>query len=625
MKLRVLAALLGGMLAAPLVGTSVQAEPRVALVIANGDYGGEIGSLKNPVSDGKLIAASLQKVGFKVTLLTDGDQRKMKQALLDFGQALSDAGPTGTALFYYAGHGIQLNGENYLVPVGAKIRREGDVGLEALSASDVLKELSFAGNKVQIVILDACRNNPLMRSFRSGTFGLAKIDAPIGSFVAYSTAPGSVASDGQGANSPFAGALAAELQKPGASIEEMFRNVRAKVIAETDSQQVPWDSSSLTAPFYFSKDFSGAGSSAAVDQVFWDSIKDSTDPADFQAYLKKFPKGTFADLAANRIKDLKSGTAGATTQVASAAPAPQPQPATTGGNASRAELTPPPADLKPGTVFKDCKDCPDMVVVPAGSFTMGSPDSEQGRDQSEGPQHKETIPRPFAMGKFLVTLAQYKAFMNDTGRDAGASCWYYRDEADQWLPKDGRTFSDPGFSQRDDSPAVCLNYGDANAYAAWLSKRTGQKYRLPSEAEWEYAARAGTKTARFWGDAPDRQCGYANGADQSYHKKYPKDPGYNRSCDDGYAYTSPVGSFKPNAFGLYDMLGNSWEFTQDCLSGGYDATDHDGAAVGGACQKHVIRGASWGRGPNDLRVAKRGGMSEEVRGVTNSIRLVREL
>ncbi|HVZ00429.1 MAG TPA: SUMF1/EgtB/PvdO family nonheme iron enzyme [Dongiaceae bacterium] len=622
MKLRVFMALLCGMLAAPVWGVRAEAEPRVALVIANGDYGGDIGSLKNPVNDGKLIAATLQKVGFKVTLVANGDQRKMKQALNDFSEALAKAGPSATGLFYYAGHGLQVSGQNYLVPVGANIKREGDVDLEALSADAVLKVLNFSGSKVQIVILDACRNNPLMRSFRSGTMGLAKLDAPIGSFVAYSTAPGSVAADGQGANSPFAGALAAELQKPGASIEEMFRNVRAKVIAETDSQQVPWDSSSLTAPFYFSKDFSGAGASAAVDQVFWDSIKDSDDPADFQAYLKKFPKGTFADLAANRIKDLKSGAA---TQAA-AAPLPQPaSSASSGGNASRAELTPPPSNLKPGTVFKDCKDCPDMVVIPAGSFTMGSPDSEEGHTQDESPQHKETIPRAFAMSKFMVTYAQYKQFMNDTGRDAGASCWYYKDEEDKWLPKEGRTFSDPGFSQRDDSPAVCLNYGDAQAYAAWLSKRTGQKYRLPSEAEWEYAARAGTRTARFWGDSPDQQCTYANGADQTYHKKYPKDPGYLPSCDDGYAYTSPVGSFKPNAFGLYDMLGNSWEFTQDCMLGSYDGTDHKGEPVGGACQKHVIRGASWGRQPKFLRSATRGGMSEEVRGVTNSIRLVREL
>jgi formylglycine-generating enzyme required for sulfatase activity len=602
------------------------AEPRIALIIANGTYGGDIGSLKNPVSDGKLMADSLKKVGFAVALVTDGDQRAMKKALNDFGEALANAGPTATGLFYYAGHGLQVSGENYLVPVGANIKREGDVELEALSAEAVLKVLNFSGSKVQIVILDACRNNPLMRSFRSASVGLVKIDAPIGSFVAYSTAPGSVAADGKGSNSPFATALAAEVQKPGASIEEMFRNVRAKVIAETDSQQVPWDSSSLTAPFYFSKDFSAAGSTAAMDQVFWDSIKDSSDPSDFQAYIKKFPKGTFADLANNRLKDLKN-----------APPAVQPvQPVQTAAltepsqskslpkDLPPAELTPPPSNVKPGTAFKDCANCPEMVVIPAGSFIMGSSDSEAGRDSSEGPQHKETSPRAVAVSKYVVTVAQYKEFMNATGRDAGASCWYYKDEEDKWLPKDGRTFSDPGFSQQSTSPAVCLNFGDARAYAVWLSKLTGQKYRLPSEAEWEYAARAGTKTARYWGDGDKDQCTYANGADQTYHKKYSKDPGYNANCDDGYAYTSPAGTFKPNAFGLYDMLGNSWQMTEDCSSGSYSTADNGGVPQAGACEKHVIRGGSWGRGSKDLRSAKRGGMSEEVRGVTNSIRLVRE-
>jgi formylglycine-generating enzyme required for sulfatase activity len=635
MKARVFAALLWGLLAASFSIAQAGAEPRVALVIANGDYGGDIGSLKNPVSDGKLIAASLQKVGFKVILVTNGDQNVMKRALNEFGEQLANAGPSSTGLFYYAGHGIQLNGANYLIPVHANIKREGDVDLEALSTEAVLKQLNFSGSKVQIVILDACRNNPMMRSFRGGTMGLAKVDAPIGSFIAYSTAPGSVASDGQGANSPFAGALAAELQKPGASIEEVFRNVRAKVISETDSQQVPWDSSSLTAPFYFSKDFAGAGSSAAVDQVFWDSIKDSTDPADFQAYLKKFPKGTFADLAANRIKDLKKPPAAAiavpvsapattTTVAAVTQPDVPSDPGSSGSGASRSELTPPPSNMKPGSAFKDCSDCPDMVVVPAGRFMMGSPDGEEGRDASEGPQHTVTIPRALAFSKYVVTLAQYKEFMNATGRDAGASCWYYKDEEEKYYPKEGRTFQDPGFSQTNNSPAVCLNLGDAQAYASWLSKKTGKRYRLPSEAEWEYAARAGSKTSRYWGDGTDNQCTYANGADQSYHKKYPRDPGFNQSCDDGYTFTSPVGSFKPNQFGLYDMLGDVWQFTQDCLQGQYSELDNNGEPVLGACEKHVIRGGSWGRGPNDLRSAKRGGMSEEVRGVTNSIRLVRE-
>jgi formylglycine-generating enzyme required for sulfatase activity len=423
--------------------------------------------------------------------------------------------------------------------------------------------------------------------------------------------------------------LAAEVQKPGASIEEMFRNVRAKVIAETDSQQVPWDSSSLTAPFYFSKDFSAAGSTAAMDQVFWDSIKDSSDPSDFQAYIKKFPKGTFVDLADNRLKDLKNAPAAVpavqTAQPTQTAALTEPsQPKSLSPSTPPAELTPPPANMKPGMVFKDCKDCPEMVVIPAGGFIMGSPDSEAGHEQSEGPQHKETIPHAFAMSKYVVTFAQYKEFMNATGRDAGASCWYYNNEEDRYIPKDGRTFSDPGFDQQSTSPAVCMNFGDAQAYAAWLSKLTGRKYRLPSEAEWEYAARAGTKTSRYWGDSEKDQCSYANGADQSFKKKYPKDPGYNQNCDDGFAFTSPVGTFKPNAFGLYDMLGNSWQMTLDCSTGSYSGGDNEAAAQVGACEKHVIRGASYGRPPVDLRSAKRGGMGEGVRGVTNSIRLVRE-
>ncbi|MES1153145.1 MAG: SUMF1/EgtB/PvdO family nonheme iron enzyme, partial [Dongia sp.] len=177
---------------------------------------------------------------------------------------------------------------------------------------------------------------------------------------------------------------------------------------------------------------------------------------------------------------------------------------------------------------------------------------------------------------------------------------------------------------QDDSPAICLNIGDANAYAAWLSKQTVRNYRLPSEAEWEYAARAGTKTARYWGDSADQQCGYANGADQTFHKQVPDDPLF-AGCIDGYFQTAPVGKFKPNAFGLYDMLGNSWQLTQDCLTGSYDGSDHKGAPVTGACEKYAIRGGGWGRPPVDLRSAKRGGMPEEVRGVTNSIRLVREL
>jgi len=228
------------------------AEKRVALVIGNADYEGRLVGLANPVNDAKLIASSLKKVGFEIIAAHDASQKEMKRAIARFGEAIAGGGGNVTALFYYAGHGLQVDGVNYLVPVNAEIEREGDVDLESVAADTVLKQMEFSGAKTSIVILDACRNNPLKRSaFRSAARGLARMDAPNGSFVAYSTAPGDVAADGAGRNSPFARALAGEMVKPGQAIEETFRNVRIQVMQETAQQQTPWDSSSMIVPFYF--------------------------------------------------------------------------------------------------------------------------------------------------------------------------------------------------------------------------------------------------------------------------------------------------------------------------------------------------------------------------------------
>ena len=165
------------------------AAARVALVVGNGDYAAEIGKLKNPTSDAQMVADTLTGLGFEVALVTDADQKAMKRAIREFGQKLRATGPNGIGLFYYAGHGVQVDGENFLLPIGAEIQAEGDVELEAVSASSILSQMQFAGNAVNLVFLDACRNNPLTRSFRSGSRGLARVDAPRGSFVGYSTAP----------------------------------------------------------------------------------------------------------------------------------------------------------------------------------------------------------------------------------------------------------------------------------------------------------------------------------------------------------------------------------------------------------------------------------------------------
>lgn len=281
----------------------VRAEPRIALVIANAKYKGDLSPLSNPVNDARLIAKSLEAVGFEVLRLDNGSQKDMKRAIADFGAALERAGPDATGLFYYAGHGLQVDGINYLVPVSAEIAREADVDLESVAADTVLKQMEYAGIATSIVILDACRNNPLARSFRSASRGLARMDAPNGSFVAYSTAPGDVAADGEGRNSPFAQALAVEMTRPDQAIEETFRNVRAHVMTATEKKQVPWDSSSMVTPFYFAG-AKAPTTGASPDLVFWDSIKNSSNPAEYEAYLRTFPEGDFVPLAQTRLRDL---------------------------------------------------------------------------------------------------------------------------------------------------------------------------------------------------------------------------------------------------------------------------------------------------------------------------------
>ncbi|WP_374307373.1 caspase family protein [Dongia sp.] len=297
------------------------AEPRIALVIGNGKYGSNIGSLINPPNDAALMADRLSHLGFKVTKLVNGDQKAMKRAISAFGQQLTAAGPDAVGLFFYAGHGVQVDGANYLIPVGAAINAEADVDLEAVSAETVLKQMEFAGTRVNIVILDACRNNPLPRSMRSAGRGLARMDAPTGSFIGYSTAPGNVANDGDGKNSPYTTALAAEMAKPGIAIEEAFRNVRVKVMASTESQQVPWESSSLTGAFFFqpqggaAPDVAAAPASApsavpsAKEKTYWDSVKDSKDASDFKAYLTRYPDGFYAEVAQDRIARYGSAAA----------------------------------------------------------------------------------------------------------------------------------------------------------------------------------------------------------------------------------------------------------------------------------------------------------------------------
>jgi formylglycine-generating enzyme required for sulfatase activity len=233
--------------------------------------------------------------------------------------------------------------------------------------------------------------------------------------------------------------------------------------------------------------------------------------------------------------------------------------------------------LKPKDPFKECTDCPEMIVVPAGSFMMGSPETEKDRRANGGPQHNVTVAKPFAVAKYQLTFAEWDACV------AHGDC----------VPR----VSDSGWG-RDRRPAINVTWDDAQSYVAWLSRITGKEYRLLSEAEYEYAARAGTQTAYPWGEKIGKNNANCNGCG---------------SQRDGNQ-TAPVGSFAANGFGLYDMVGNVAEWVEDCYHDSYNGAPADGAAwTGGDCSRRVVRGGSWSRDPDDLRSADRVGHSADNR------------
>ncbi|MGE0875896.1 MAG: caspase domain-containing protein [Burkholderiales bacterium] len=370
-------------------------ERRVALVIGNSAY--KHSPLKNPVNDARAMAQALVETGFSVTLLEDGSETSMRRAIRAFGDELLRG---GAGLFYYAGHGMQVRGRNYLIPVNADIQREDEVEDQAVDANFVLTKMDTAKNALNIMILDACRNNPFHRSFRSAAQGLAQMEAPSGTLIAFATAPGSVAADGDGDNGVYTKHLLQQVRQPGVPVEQLFKQVRNGVMNDTKERQVPWESSSLRGDFYFMAPVAGAAqlsrddvrkavidatreqeqrsakeraqlqsamekmiqealakqraeleaqrgapapAAAAppvvaavapgtherqVELAFWDSIKDSANPADFTAYLQRYPQGAFAPIARNRLAVAPAAAApkpaAAPAQVASIAPSPPP-------------------------------------------------------------------------------------------------------------------------------------------------------------------------------------------------------------------------------------------------------------------------------------------------------------
>ena len=284
------------------------------------------------------------------------------------------------------------------------------------------------------------------------------------------------------------------------------------------------------------------------------------------------------------------------------------------------------APLTPGAIIRDASYAPDMVVLPVGVAVLGSTPAETTREGRapayaayEQPQREVRFEKPFAVGRHHMTKRQFAAFAKATKR-VMTGCLVAQDG--KWAPEPSprNGYTKVGFRQGQDEPALCVNWDDANAYAAWLSQKTGARYRLLTEDEWEYAARGGAATARWWGDEVASICMRVNGGDKAYAAAMPEDKTANLACSDGFAFTNPVKHFAPNPFGLHDMFGNAWQWVADCFSPTPGAPAQETP-----CKARSIRGGSWHNSVSTLRAATRFSLPPTMRSSSLGFRVMREL
>ncbi|MEI6206879.1 MAG: caspase family protein [Desulfuromonadales bacterium] len=463
---------------------------RVALVIGNSSYTSS--PLRNPVNDARAMAATLRRIGFDVEEKTDLGYVAMNKAVEGFGKRLA-AG--GVGLFYYAGHGVQVQGANYLLPVDAEIDDENEVRYKAVDAGLVLAKMEQARGDVNLVVLDACRNNPFARSFRSAARGLASMDAPSGSMIAYATAPGKTAADGSGRNGVYTEELIRMMETPGLSVEEAFKRVRKAVMSKTASAQVPWESSSLTGDFHF------------------------------------VPPASMTDLQPSPVQPQ---------------PVEPPKKQLPGKPVAEEPVVPVATALR----FTEPTTGMEFVSVPAGCFTANG---------------KQTCIDAFRIGTYEVTQGQYRRIMGSNPS----------------------SFSSCG----DDCPVEQVSWDDAQSFISRLNSQTDKQFRLPTEAEWEYACRSGGKNEEYCGgNDVGAVAWYSKNSDIKTHR---------------------VGQKQPNGLGIYDMSGNVREWVQDWF-GTYPSSDNNpiGASSG---SNRVSRGGSWSYSAEYARAAYRYADSPDYR------------
>ena len=569
-------------------GTVPQGDvPRVALVIGNGAY--PTAPIENAVEGARAVADVLRQGGFTVFYLENAARDEIQRGLASFAQTLK-RGATG--ILYYSGHAVQSQGRNYLIAMDTKIAAADDVRREAMDLDLFFDPFIVSRTPGSVIILDASRPNPWQQILPGGLRGLAATEPPKIVSVVFSAAPGKVVGNTPQAGKAFSEQLVQAMKTPDLGFDDVVDRTRAAVARISKDQRV-WQSGPPLGDLVVISAAKLSSSSTPADAFelgFWDTIKTSTSPADFQAYLSAYPSGQFALIARSKLAQLKPKAPSA----AAAPAAPAGDQVNRQTAAARPDQTsapilapaapdPAPSAPAPNTPIRDCPTCPELVLIPAGSASIGSTDGFA----FETPVHEVTISKPFYLGRREVTFDDWDACLSEGG------CQYRPGDRGQ-----GRGLR----------PAADVDWNDAKAYVAWLSRKTGKAYRLPSEAEWEYAARGGTKTAFYWGNAVEKDRANCAGCNS------------NRLNN-----TVATGTFPPNAFGLIDMAGNAAEWVEDCWADNYKTAPKDGSAyVKADCRERVLRGGSFNNDQRFVRTASRFKYDFDVRYYTNGFRVLRE-
>jgi hypothetical protein len=537
----------------------------VALVIGNAAY--ESGPLRNPRNDADDIAALLgglpEDLRFQVILGHDLQRESMVDKIEEFRVALN---PGGIGLFFYAGHAVEYQSRNYLLPVNnASIHSIKDAQLRGLDVKSLVDQMEASGTKLNVIILDACRDNPTLSRQRSTSRGLARIDARQGTLVAYAASEGMTAAEGAGRNSPYTAALLKVLVAPGLEMSQVFNRVGAEVARSTAGGQIPWYSSS-PLPVVLLGGEAKTGTPQVNTATELGELWLRVEPQAGELYVDGGFVGTGAqtltDLPANvhhridarllgyqpaeKIVFVKPGTP--TPVVLRLQPLERPV----------ANDPPEPPKRRFQDPLHSSGFGPVMQRIPAGTIVL-----------------EQTIQvGAFSIGASEISFADYQLCI-----DAGAC-------VDPPIPHANR---------QSDLPVTNVSWDDARKYVVWLTKQTGRNYRLPTEIEWQYAAFPGASTNYWWGNDIGQARANCKGCSSRF--------------EGGLA---PVRSFTPNSFGLYDTAGNVWEWTQDCFRPELGLASPIASTLD-RCPQRARRGGAWNSGPASMSASTRSQAAADLR------------